>query len=240
MAVRGDSMAGGRKKILVVDDEVKIVEVVKSYLENSGYDVCEAYDGKKALELFDKIEPSLVILDLMIPDISGEEICKALRRKSRVPIIMLTAKVEEKNVLNGFNIGADDYVTKPFSPRQLVARVAALLRRTEDDVVPLADILSFNEDELIVDNIKHEVKKNHNIVNLTPTEYKILMAMVKYPKKAFTREELVYMALGDEYEGFDRVIDTHIKNLRQKLEFNPKEPKYILTIHGIGYRFGGE
>jgi DNA-binding response OmpR family regulator len=233
-------MAGSKKKILVVDDELKIIEVVRSYLENSGYAVYEAYDGKTALELFDKAEPSLVILDLMIPDISGEDICKALRRKSRVPIIMLTAKIEEESILKGFNIGADDYITKPFSPRQLVARVAALLRRTEDDVVPLADVLSFNSDELMIDNIKHEVRKNDDIIYLTPTEYKILMALVKYPKKAFTREELVCMALGDEYEGFDRVIDTHIKNLRQKLENNPKEPKYILTIHGIGYRFGGE
>jgi DNA-binding response OmpR family regulator len=228
------------KNILVIDDEKKIVEVVKSYLENEGYTVYEAYSGKDALDMFEKANPCLLVLDLMLPDFSGEEICKAVKKKSSVPIIMLTAKVEEENIINGLEIGADDYITKPFSPRQLAARVKTVLRRVADSAVPSSDILSFNEDELIVDNIKHEVKKNHNIVNLTPTEYKILMAMVKYPKMAFTREELVYMALGDEYEGFDRVIDTHIKNLRQKLEYNPKEPKYILTIHGIGYRFGGE
>ncbi|RJR06286.1 DNA-binding response regulator [Candidatus Parcubacteria bacterium] len=233
-------MVSNTKKILVVDDEVKIVEVVKSYLENNGYSVCEAYNGKEALDKFNKVNPSLVVLDLMLPDISGEEICKTIRKKSRVPIIMLTAKIEEEDVLKGLNIGADDYITKPFSPRQLVARVAAVLRRLDDEAVPLSSILTYNNDDLVIDTLKYEVKKDGMIINLTPNEYKILMTMVKYPSKAFTREELICMVLGEDFDGYDRTIDTHIKNLRQKIENDPKTPKYILTVHGIGYRFGGE
>lgn len=228
------------KKILIVEDEIKIVEVIKSYLENSGYQVYSVYNGKDAIEIFERLNPSLVILDLMLPDVSGEEVCQALRKQSRVPILILTAKVDEESILKGFNLGADDYVTKPFSPRQIVARVMALLRRVEDDIVPLASTLSFNDADLVIDSIKHEVRKKGEVVNLTPNEYKILMTMVKYPKKAFTREELVCMALGEDYDGFDRVIDTHIKNLRQKIESDPRAPKYFITIHGVGYRFGGE
>ncbi|WP_036939132.1 response regulator transcription factor [Pseudobacteroides cellulosolvens] len=227
------------KKILVVDDEKKIVEVVKSYLEHIGYEVCEAYNGNQALNLFERIDPSLIVLDLMLPDMSGEEICKIIRKQSRVPIIMLTAKVEEEDILKGLDIGADDYITKPFSPKQLVARVGAVLRRTSEDPVPLSNIISFNDD-LVIDNLKYEVRKNNSIVNLTPNEYKILMTLVKYPKKTFTREELISIALGEDFEGFDRTVDTHIKNLRQKIETDPKSPKYILTVHGIGYRFDGE
>ncbi|WP_055667290.1 response regulator transcription factor [Desnuesiella massiliensis] len=227
-------------KILIVDDELKIIEVVKSYLNKEGYKVYEAMDGKKALQIFDEVNPALVILDLMLPDLSGEELCKTIRKKSRVPIIMLTAKVEEDNVIQGFNLGADDYVTKPFSPRQLIARVKALLRRSEDDIMTLSDISSYNDNELIIDNFRHEVRKNDNLVNLTNTEYKILITMAKYPKKAFTREELVLLTMGDDYDGFDRVIDTHVKNLRQKLEEDTKCPKYIKTVHGVGYKFGGE
>ncbi|MCY6355543.1 response regulator transcription factor [Clostridium sp. ZS2-4] len=226
------------KNILVVDDEKKIVEVVKSYLEKDGYNVFEAYSGKDAIEIFEENNISLIILDLMLPDLSGEEICKTLRGKSRVPIIMLTAKVKEENILGGFNIGADDYVTKPFSPKQLVARVMALLRRTESGLT--SDIMIFNNGHLVIDDLKHEVRKNSEIVNLTATEYKLLLTMAKYTQKAFTREELVCMVLGEDYDGFDRVIDTHVKNLRHKIEDNTREPEYILTIHGIGYKFGGE
>lgn len=227
------------KKILVVDDEPKIVEVVSSYLENKGYVVYPAFNGRQALEVFEKVRPCLVILDLMLPDMMGEEVCQCLRRISRVPIIMLTAKSAEEDLLNGLNLGADDYVTKPFSPRQLVARVEALLRRTVNEAVPLAGLISFNNDDLVVDSQKYEVRKNGKVVNLTPNEYKILVSLVKYPQKAFTREELVSVALGEDFDGYDRTIDTHIKNLRQKIETNPKNPRYILTVHGIGYRFGG-
>jgi len=228
------------KKILVVDDEVKIVEVVKSYLGNRGYSVDEAYSGKEALDKFERLNPSLVILDLMLPDIPGEEICQRIRRRSRVPIIMLTAKVDEEDILRGLNIGADDYITKPFSPRQLLARVEAVLRRVSDVPIPLSSIISFNNGDLVIDTLKYEVKKKGKVVNLTRNEYKLLMTMLKYPDKTFTREELICMALGDDFDGYDRTIDVHIKNIRQKIESDPKNPRYILTVHGIGYRFGGE
>ena len=153
---------------------------------------------------------------------------------------MLTAKVEEESILTGLGIGADDYVTKPFSPRQLTARVMALLRRSGNDIIPLSDVLSFNDGELVVDSIRHEVKRDGKPVNLTPNEFKILMALVKYPQKAFTRDELVFLVLGEDYEGYDRTIDTHVKNLRQKIEPDAKSPKYILTVYGVGYKFGGE
>ncbi len=228
------------RTILVVDDEPKLVEVVKSYLENDGYTVASAYTGKDALEIFDRVSPILVILDLMLPDLSGEEICISLRKKSRVPILMLTAKADEEHILNGLNLGADDYLTKPFSPRLLVARVKAILRRVGTEPVPLSNLLSFNQGELVIDSLRHEVKKNGELVFLTPNEYRILMTLVKYPTKAFTREELILSALGDDYDGFNRVIDTHIKNIRQKLENDTRSPHYILTVHGIGYKFGGD
>lgn len=225
------------KKVLVVDDEQKIVEVVKSYLQHSGYEVYTAYNGNKAMAVFEEVDPDLVILDLMLPDITGEEICKNIRRKSRIPIIMLTAKAEEEDILKGLDIGADDYVLKPFSPRQLVARVAAVLRRSSDaqlttTVIELGDI--------VIDNLKHEVKKRDSVVNLTPNEFKILLTMIKYPNKTFTREELINIALGEDFEGFDRTVDTHIKNLRQKIEDDPKVPRYLHTVHGVGYRLFNE
>ncbi len=224
--------------VLVVDDEPTIVDVVRSYLENSGYNVQEAFNGKDALSLFEKVQPHLVILDLMLPDVSGEEVCGQIRKKSRIPIIMLTAKVGEEDVIDGLGLGADDYVAKPFSPRQLVARVNAILRRTEFETVPLSNMLTFH-DNLEIDVLKHEVRKQGKIVNLTPNEFNILMTLIKYPNKAFTREELVTMALGADYGGYDRTIDTHIKNLRHKIETDIRNPRYILTIYGVGYRFGG-
>lgn len=226
-------------KILIVDDEKKIVEVVKSYLENSGYQTQEAYSGKEAMDIFEKEKPDLIILDLMLPDMTGEEICRALRKISRVPIIMLTAKIEEEDILKGLNLGADDYVTKPFSPRQLVARVEAVLRRTSDTLLPLASQLSFNQGELIIDTLKYEVKRNGNIISLTPNEYKLLITMIKYPDKTFTRDELIHLGLGEDFNGYDRTIDTHIKNIRQKIETDPRNPNYVITVHGVGYRFHG-
>lgn len=228
------------KKVLIVEDEEKIAEVVKSYLEKDGFVVHTCISGKMALELFEEINPSLIILDLMLPDMDGEEICQNIRKRSRVPIIILTAKSDEGSILTGFGMGADDYVTKPFSPRQLMARVHALLRRTQEDVMLLSNVYSFYDGDLVIDDLKREVKKNGEIVNLTNSEYKILLTMAQYPKKAFSRDELVCRALGDDYNGIDRVIDTHVKNLRQKIESNVKEPKYVLTVHGVGYKFGGE
>lgn len=226
-----------KKKILVVDDEVKIIEVVKSYFESNEYIIYEAFNGKQAFQLFKEVNPSLVILDLMLPDISGEGICTELRKKSGVPIIMLSAKNSEADILKGFGLGADEYITKPFSPKELVARVAALLRRTESDESLLSDTISINNNDLVIDNLKHEVKRNGSSINLTPGEYKILFTMASNPGKIFTREELITSVLGGKYKHFDRVVDTHIKSIRQKVDGGHQLPQYIETVHGIGYRF---
>lgn len=228
------------KKILIVEDEVKIAEVIKAYLAKEGYEAFIADSGEAALTLFAEVHPSLVILDLMLPDISGEEICRRLRNKSRVPIIMLTAKVEENDIINGLGLGADDYVAKPFSPRELMARVTALFRRSGEDSLPLANVMSFYNGDLVIDYQAHKVKKNGKRINLTPNEFKILTTLTKYPQKVFTRDELIQMVMGEDFEGYDRIIDTHIKNLRQKIETDSHTPRYIITVHGVGYRFGGE
>ncbi|MBU4541598.1 response regulator transcription factor [uncultured Acetobacterium sp.] len=228
------------KKVLVVDDEPKIIEVVKSFLESKGFTVFAAENGKQALEIFERGNIALIVLDLMLPDMTGEEICIQIRKKSRVPIIMLTAKIEEVDMLRGLNIGADDYITKPFSLKALYARIEAVLRRSSDDLVPLYNKASFNGSDLEVDFESHRIKKNQLEINLTPNEYKILAALIKYPSRVFTREDLIKIALGDEFEGYDRAVDSHIKNLRQKIETDPKNPVYVLTSYGIGYKFGGE
>ena len=228
------------KKVLVVEDEEKILSVVKSFLESKGFSVISATDGRKALELFERENVSLVLLDLMIPMISGEEVCKTIRRKSRVPIIMLTAKSDETDMLNGLGIGADDYITKPFSLKTLYARMEAVLRRSSDDMTPLMLKNSFNGGDLTVDFESRIIMKQSEEVKLTPNEFKLLASLVKYPNKVFTRDELIASALGTEFEGYDRTIDSHIKNLRQKIETDPKNPIYVKTIHGVGYKFGGE
>jgi len=226
------------KKVLVVDDEVKILEIVKAYLEHEGHAVDTAINRREALNILKEEELDLILLDLMLPDMSGEEICKLLRKKSDVPILMLTAKVDEGSIINGLSIGSDDYVTKPFSPKQLVARANALIRRYENEFSN-ENILSFNK-ELFIDIVKLEVRKKEEIISLTATEFKILTLLAKNPKRVFSREELISYVLGDDFDGFDRTIDSHIKNLRQKIEDNTRKPKYILTAHGFGYRFGGD
>lgn len=228
------------KKILVVDDEPKIIEVIKSFLESKGFLVLSADNGKKAIEIFERETISLVLLDLMLPEISGEEVCRTLRTKSKVPIIMLTAKVSENDILNGFGIGADDYITKPFRLSTLYARVEAVLRRTGDSYTPLQNVRNFGDDDLTIDFETGIVRKKQNIVSLTPNEFRILTTLIKYSNKVFTREELINTAFGSDYEGFDRTIDSHIKNIRQKIEDNPKDPIYIKTVYGVGYKFGGK
>jgi len=228
------------KKILVVEDEKRILDVVKAYLEKEGFEVKTAIDGKEALDLFNSETFHLIILDLMLPIISGEKVCNHIRTSSDIPIIMLTAKVDEDDKIEGLAIGADDYVTKPFSPRELVSRVKALLRRSYRDSNPLFEKLSFNNKDLEVDIDKMEVKKDGKVILLTTNEFKILSALLTNPGQVFSREQLIEKAFGIDYEGFDRTIDTHIKNIRQKIEDNPKEPKYILTVYGVGYKFGGE
>lgn len=227
------------KTILVVDDEPKITEIIQSYLEKTGYRSVCAYDGREALAAFDRCRPALVILDLMLPELSGEDVCRAIRAKSRVPVIMLTAKTSEEDMLRGLGIGADDYITKPFSPRLLMAKIEAVLRRTSREVVPLSRELIFDHGRFVIDPSRHEVRKDGKQVPLTPNEYGILFTMASFPTRAFSRDELISYALGESFDGYDRVIDTHIKNIRQKIEENPKKPRYIVTIHGVGYSFRG-
>lgn len=221
--------------ILVVDDEEKIREIVVSYLVKSGYRALAAKTGEEALCILAQQEVSLVLLDLMLPDCSGEEICQSIRAQSQIPIIMMTAKVEEESIIHGLTIGADDYVTKPFSPRQLMARISAILRRSGQHQPAI-----LRAGSLGIDTENRTVSKNGTAVPLTPNEYKILALLTSRPHKIFTRDEIIACALSSDYDGMDRTIDSHIKNLRQKLEDDPKSPQYILTVYGLGYRFGGE
>ena len=226
--------------ILVVDDEEMLREFVSSYLEKKGFHVLTAATGKEALELFDRAQVSFLILDLMLPDLSGEELCSLIRQKSRVPVIMLTAKTMEEDMLNGLHIGADDYMTKPFSLKELYARMEAISRRSAGDLKPLAERFQWNGGDLTADLEHRTVKKRGTAVSLTPIEWNILSCFLKYPKKIFTREEFIRDAFHEDFDGYDRVIDTHIKNLRKKIEDDPKRPVYIQTVHGVGYKFGGE
>lgn len=226
--------------ILVVDDEQMICQAVSSYLEKNGYRVFTAETGREALRIFSTEHISFVILDLMLPDMAGEQVCTALRGQSRVPVLMLTAKTMEEDVLNGLRLGADDYMTKPFSLKQLHARVEAILRRASDDLTPLAEVLSWNGGDLTIDYAKKELHKKGAVISLTPIEWRVLSALIKYPRRVFSRGELISAAFDMGFDGYDRVIDTHIKNLRKKIEDDPKNPVYIQTIHGLGYRFGGE
>lgn len=228
-----------KRNILVVDDEEMIRDVIFSYLEKKGFRVYAVRTGKEALDIFQKHEIDFVILDLMLPDLSGEEICARLRRKSRVPILMLTAKSMEEDLIHGLQLGADDYMTKPFSLKELYARMEAIYRRLAGELVPLAEKFCFNGGALEVDFSKKEVYKGGKRVGLTPIEWKLLTAFIKYPGRLFSRDELLSAAFDEDFDGYDRVIDTHIKNLRRKLEEDPKKPVYFQTVHGMGYRFGG-
>lgn len=230
-------MNENKKCILVVEDEVKIMEFIESYLKNSGYEVMKAGSGREAEEKLREGKADMLLLDLMLPDKSGEEILKNLRKTSRIPVIILTAKSSEESVIHGLDIGADDYITKPFSPRQMVARVNALFRRSEKE--DGGETLSFGCGKLIINTVNYRVIKEGEDILLTPSEFKLLTTLAKRTAKVFTREELIMVAFDGDYAGFDRTIDSHIKNLRAKLEDNPKEPEYILTIRGVGYKFGG-
>ncbi len=223
-------------KILIVDDELKITEVLKAYLNSSGYEVITAHNGKDAIEFFKIHDIALVILDLMLPDIMGEEVCKIIRMVARTPIIMLTAKTEEKDLLNGLQIGADDYITKPFSPRTVVAKVEAVLRRTESDELSSIPV-SYHKGYLTIDFSTGIVRRECEEVPLTPTECKILITMAKAPNRIFSRNQLISYALEDVFDGFDRSIDTYIKGIRHKIEPDRKKPQLIVTVHGIGYKF---
>lgn len=221
-------------KILVIDDEKKICEFVKAYLNREGYEVTLAYNGKCAIEKFEKEDFNIVILDRMLPDISGEDICKYIREKSEVPIIMLTAKIEDEYKIEGFILGCDDYLCKPFNVRELVLRVKAILKRNNklnNKIIKIGK-------EVEIDTLSYEVKIRNKIVSLTNTEYKILLLLISNPHKVFTRIEILEQLEEGYYEKDDRVVDSHIKNLRQKIEENPKDCKIIQTVYGIGYKFG--
>jgi two-component system, OmpR family, alkaline phosphatase synthesis response regulator PhoP len=223
------------RKVLVVDDDVKTVELVKLYLSREGYRVLTAYDGVEALRLAREGHPDLIVLDLMLPDIYGLEVCRVLRRESDVPIIMLTARTTDEDKLTGLDAGADDYVTKPFSPGELVARVRAVFRRLPGERAP-AEI---KYDELAMDLEKQEVRLADRLLSLTNVEFKLLSVLARNPGRVFSRAELIERALGYDFEGFDRTIDVHVLNLRRKIEPDPSRPRYIKTVYGVGYRFGG-
>lgn len=226
------------KTVLVVEDEPKIRDVITSYLKKDGYVTLESEFGKEALQILTNKVVDIVILDLMLPDISGEEVCKQIRQFSSIPILMLTAKVTQDHRIEGLSLGADDYLTKPFDPREVVARVRAILRRS-DDFQLLADRISFCDGYLVIDSLKQQVFIQSNQINVTPNEYKLLLALAKHPQRPFTREQLIEMVWGYDYDGDIRTIDQHIKNLRQKIEPDPRTPQYIVTVYGAGYRFTG-
>jgi DNA-binding response OmpR family regulator len=226
-------------QILVVEDDRKIARVVKVYLEGEGYRVFTAEKGKDAIASALKEPPSLVILDLMLPDMSGEEVCHEMKEIGDFPIIMLTAKSSEEERVAGFGLGADDYVVKPFSPRELVARVKAVMKRSRNKELTAAGHISFNKGLLTVDAGNYEVKKNGRVITLTPTEFKILSVLAGATGRVFTRGELVESALGYQFEGYERSIDAHIKNIRQKIEDDPRSPLFVVTVYGVGYKFAG-
>lgn len=222
------------KKIMVVEDEKKLVELIRTYLEKEGYEVIALYSGSEALTEFKNQKPDLIILDLMLPKVDGLEICREIRKVSDVPIIMLTAKAEEVDKLIGLEMGADDYVTKPFSPRELTARVKTVLRRGRKAAIDNSEI---RLGTLTIAPGRHEAFVGERLLELTATEFKLLIALAKNQGRVYSRKQLIELAQGYLFEGYERTIDTHIKNLRQKLEEDPSQPKYIKTVHGVGYKF---
>lgn len=220
--------------ILVVDDEQRIVDLLKVYLEKDGFRVVSAPDGRQALFTARHEKPDLIILDLMMPEMDGIEFTRRFRRESNTPIIMLTARVEDMDKILGLELGADDYVTKPFSPREVVARVRAVLRRSTEEPAP-PDLL--RSGDLLLDRDAHTVALAGQAVDLTPTEFGLLAALMSRPGRVLTRLELLKAAQGVAYEGYERTVDVHIKNLRRKIEPDPRNPEFILTVFGIGYRF---
>jgi len=220
-------------KILVVDDEARIVAFVKAYLEREGYAVITAADGPNALKLAREQQPQLIVLDLMLPEISGWDVCRTLRRESSVPIIMLTARDEVADKIVGLELGADDYVTKPFDPKELVSRVNAVLRRARGGGPPGAVI---SVDDLVIDPDKHQVRRAGEPVELTAMEFAMLQTLAQSPGRVFSRAQLLDRVQGEDFVGYDRTIDSHIKNLRRKLEPDPDNPRYIITVYGVGYK----
>ncbi|MCI2041130.1 MAG: response regulator transcription factor [Clostridium luticellarii] len=221
--------------ILIIEDEVRVLEVIKAYLEREGYRVYCAAKGYEGLDLFNKVDFQLVILDLMLPDIDGEDVCRIIRETSKVHIFMLTAKVELRNKIQGLNMGADEYLTKPLSPRELTARVNALFRRMN---YSKSTIFSYDNGRLKIDREKRSVQVKGEDIILTPNEFELLYTLASNEGKVLSREQLIQNIYGIDFEGSDRTIDAHIKNLRKKIEDDSKSPKYIITVIKIGYKFG--
>jgi len=226
----------GTATVLVVDDERKIRDLVRSYLERDGYSVLVADSGQRALEVAERAHPDLVVLDLMLPDLSGEEVARSIRSQSPVPIIMLTAKAGEDDRVTGLNLGADDYIVKPFSPRELVARVEAVLRRATG-TAPAAAV-TLDGGRLAIDRDSREVTVDGASVELTRSEFDLLYALASRPGRVYSRFELISKVQGYDYEGYERTIDAHVKNLRRKLGDDPRHPTYVLTVTGVGYKLG--
>ena len=222
------------KTILVVDDEKQIVKVVKMYLEQAGFRVVTANDGAAALAVFRHERPDLVVLDLNLPEVDGLDVCRAIRAESKTPIIMLTARAEETDKLIGLEIGADDYIVKPFSPREVTARVRVVLRRVTGEVA-LPHVL--RSGDLLLDLERHTLQRGAQPIDLTPTEFELLAALMHNAGRALTRSQLLDLALSESFEGYERTVDAHIKNLRHKIELDPKSPRFIMTVFGIGYKF---
>jgi DNA-binding response OmpR family regulator len=227
----------GKATILVVDDERKIRDLVRSYLEADGYSVVTAETGQGALELAMRAHPDVIVLDLMLPDLSGEEVTRSLRETSDIPILMLTAKATEDDRVTGLRLGADDYLVKPFSPRELVARIEAILRRTRGGRPEAAEV-TFDDGRLTIDHDGREVRVNGEPAQLTRSEFDLLLALASRPGRVFSRFELVTRVQGFDYEGYERTIDAHVKNLRRKLGDDPRAPRYVVTVTGVGYKLG--
>lgn len=225
-------------KILIIEDEPSVLEAISAYLKKEGYEVYTAERGYKGLEYFKEVPFDLIILDLMLPDISGEEICKIIRKESNAYIFMLTAKSSLEERIKGLDLGADEYLVKPFSPREIVARVNALFRRIKD-TKDSQNVASFNNGELIIDRDKREVILQGDEIPLTPIEFDILNLLSTNPGIVLSREILIDRVLGSDFEGVDRTIDVHIKNIRKKIETDTKNPQYIVTVFKLGYKFGG-
>lgn len=226
-------------RILVVDDEPQILRVVAAYLDKEGFTVHTAVSGEDALDKFRRRPYDVVVLDLMLPGISGERVCQDLRKVSDVPVIMLTAKGSEEERIRGLDIGADDYLVKPFSPRELVARVRALLRRSGRERAVLAEVLELDQGRVVMDLARRAATRAGRPLELTPTEFDLLAVLAGSPGRVFPRRQLVDLVLGYDYEGFDDTIYAHIKNLRKKIEDDPAKPRLIQTVYGVGYRFRG-
>lgn len=224
---------GLMSKILIIEDERELVNILRSYLEKERYTVISAYRGDSGYSLWEREDPDLVLLDLNLPGMSGLDVARKIRGQAQTPLIMITARVEESDQLVGLEIGADDYITKPFSPRIVVAKVRALLRRVETPSIPQKH-LTFGELEIDID--AHSVTKSGDAIDLTPTEFNILRTLASQPGRAFSRQQLLEATQDIAYEGYERTIDTHIKNLRVKIEPDPRNPKYIETVFGVGYR----